>query len=582
MGDGVCFGRDLHGKVSLPQTTESSQRFREVFYGAWSSFSLLSEGPYIAKVAALFRPAIADLAGMATGIGSGVGGVFCLIEAGYTAREFRKDRAAYKENCETLERTNKRRARTAIGIKQWTADIAGGFNDSIDTGPQNAGRVTRTLGKDLSAALMAERASLDSSRLKKAHDAGFLSFLRDSLFQSAGAGSMFAGCAKTLFHGAHVKLAVLPIVGAGIGIACGAGHIAAGIHARREAEAIQKHAQAVIDRTQEDWKLVAACGTDARKLATLLTMTGANSGEPAFGKEALQVAEAGLAPEADTASRELIAQARQAAGEGDVGMPEVPVRSGAKTQEERIEDYARHASNATPDSLARGTNLIGRLVGRIQVNEEAAIVKATYDRAVGAKRIVYGAWGVVSNLLALILQLTGAGTLLGMLIVLLTPIGQKAAAAVWCAYASYRSRRSGEQPLSVEAEKDGTLDGAEIPSLSTASSDEMLIDEVMTLLQEDKAESTLARKALKATLREHGVSRLALQLMKFGRLFGGKMSKRDFSKKATELVREQIRNLITGDGARTAAAERRAVDLAQAHTPVPDESGGIVRSALIA
>lgn len=221
--------------------------------------------------------------------------------------------------------------------------------------------------------------------------------------------------------------------------------------------------------------------------------------------------------------------------------------------------------------LSHSVRLLDDVLARVEANTSAASAEADFDLGVALMRIAHGTFGVASNIVVLVLCVTVVGIPAAILVLALTGLLQLTAGAAWTAFASYRSGRTPQgsptagagggaaeaTPTDGSATGDAAIQGA---VAVTPATDDDLIENIMTLLQDRSDESTDARKLLKRGLREHGLSRLALQLMKFGNAFGHTMVDTLFREKAVALVRAQLRNLLTGDTARTAVAEQRVVE----------------------
>lgn len=541
---------------------DRQNHFLPTFYSLWSGLCVLREAPAWGTAIALFRPVPKSLTGVASTTGAGVGTLFSLVEIVYTCRLVSGQRTKYNKTRDALARTRSASIRVASNIKLWQAALADGTDDPLAMQTPASARARRIIDADLRDAVEYGRRALKWSRRSKDFQAGVLTFWRDAVLQATGAGTAFAAIAKSIFHGAQVNMAVVPVAGSAIGIAYGVGHIASGVHARCEATSTQKACNAVIARTSADRASIEACRTNADALATFLARPGTGKTGLAFGKAPVCATEVDESEEETSAAQPLISK------ETTVPVP-VPV---PETKRDRGVRYDEHARNASTASLAKGTTLIVACLARMKVNEQIACAEATFAKRVATARIVYGAVGVVTNAIALALHATGVGTLAGTLISVITPVIQITAGAAWAAFAVYRLRRSPDKLLAVASgtnttdaaatdgsEANSTVNGAD--AIPNAATDDAMIEEIMALLQDRSPATTLARKALKATLREHGVSRLSLQLMKLGNAREeGMLTNAALGKDAVNAVRAEVRNLIVGDTARTAVAENRVVE----------------------
>lgn len=565
----------------------STARFVPKFYAMWSAVCVIRGGLAAAIAASLFRPTLGNPARMSSGIGSGVGAVFGVVEAAYTARIFIKEQRADSKIGKILKATEGGRDRASVGIKPWHAELNECSHENVAQYSKRVLREKRAIEAHLRDGLETEKAIREAAELKKTRRTDWLSFLRDGVFQLAGSGNTFAGIVKNLiFHGAHVKIAAIPFVGAAVGIVGSGGHIAAGVHARREANAAQAACDSEMARIDVVLTALEECGADKEKIAAFLARPGGGKSGLGYGKLPVSVAEAEENARASARAANEANEVNQVKEGNEEKGPVSPPRGNSvatppaatlpaaspmpATAVRPDPGIGRETIPPTPsaDCPLHGTSLTRRFLARVKNTRQEARAKAGYDASVATARIVYGTFGVALNSLALALQASGVGTLPGLLLAFFAPVVQMALAAAWTGFASYRIGRSQKEAAAAQAcdgadkaagtvgVEVGAKENGGVKARELASADNILIDEIMTLLQDRSAGATLARKLLKKTLREHGVSRLALQLMKFGAAHGHKMDNQGLCAEAADLVRAQVRDLVTGDGAPIVAAEQ--------------------------
>lgn len=478
---------------------ETQSRYNQSYYATASTVSLLRAGLLIPAAISLVRPVAGSITQVAPGVASGVSSALGVVGAGYIAYLFFHEHRDYRESRRVLEQAKNGHHEASIGMSRWCIEMSGKHPGPVVDSPV---AFVADRERSLQHALAVEKNRLNSSHIDKALRCGWLTFLRDCVIQLAGSGNAFARNVKLLFHGAHVSGAAVPIVGAAIGMVTGGLHITAAVRARRQAGATRTASTAVVEQIDVKQNALETCGEDLDLLANFLVKPGETPGELAFGKKPVSAAE----------TRET-AKAIKTSG---------TTTPGRKTK------YDVHVAMArkNPDKVKKARHLTRDIFKRIQTKEKAACVKAEYETSVANKRIGFGVVSLVCSGVALVLSVTGVGTPASMVLSVVSQLILMASSTLWAGYASFRSGRWSS-----------TGDGPDDAGTTT-------VDDIMALLQDRSEESTLARKLVKSTLRDQGLSREALKLMKIGNLHGDRMKDADFGNQATATVRELICELL--------------------------------------
>lgn len=519
-----------------PPAPEELQQFRTGFFGARAALNVIREAPACAQLVALFRAVPRDALGIAGNAGVGVGAIFSTVEMGTTAYAFARSRKDLTHSRDIMRSAREGHKSTSISIKRWHADLS--KSNTMDDRSEQALKETAILKRNLCAALDFETHNLRFPALHRASRQSALAFLRDSVFQGVDTGTRYARIVKWLFPCAAVNVANATVIGSAMGVASGAVQIVQGAVARREANAVMTASAQVLVKAKRDHACLSFCKTSATTMEFLLD-SRPGDGELAFGKTQICAEEA-----AQTA---LVAQ---------LDRPDRETR------------YTQHLHAASSNSMQRAGNAIDSIFRLVTTNEIASCTRAANNKRVANKRIAFGILTAGLGIVGLVLLVSGVGTLPVLVILAVAPVIMMAATAVWNAYSAYR----GKQDLN-RIRAAGTKAG----QAATASVDRTVGD-IVTLLQDRRPESALARKTVKATLRSLGVSRTALQTMKLAIVHADKLNTpgtpdttampektdkpkqapgtRDIRRESVQLVAAQVRNVLTGDGARNALKKK--------------------------